>query len=54
MLQQLAAIRGAIIGLMTGVLESHLREAFTQLDETTAEQQASIDNVASPLRSYLR
>ncbi|MBO1929019.1 metal/formaldehyde-sensitive transcriptional repressor [Providencia rettgeri] len=38
-LQQIAAIRGAVNGLMAGVLESHLREglqesATTQLQKT--------------------
>jgi DNA-binding FrmR family transcriptional regulator len=53
-LQQLAAVRGAVNGLMAGVLESHLREEFTQVvgaDEPTAE---SIDNVVSLVRTYFR
>ncbi len=54
-LQQIAAVRGAINGLMAGVLESHLREEFTHLTEVnSASQQQSIDEVVSLVRSYLR
>lgn len=54
-LQQIAAMRGAINGLMAGVLESHLREEFVQLTESTgASRDASIDEVVSLVRSYLR
>ncbi|MDQ2139948.1 formaldehyde-responsive transcriptional repressor FrmR [Alcaligenaceae bacterium A4P071] len=53
-LQQIAAIRGAVNGLMAGVLESHLREEFTTLANTTPEQTASIDEVVSLVRTYLR
>jgi len=52
-LQQIAAVRGAVNGLMAGVLESHLREEFTQMGETTPAQQASINGVVSLVRSYL-
>ncbi|WP_347557190.1 formaldehyde-responsive transcriptional repressor FrmR [Robbsia sp. KACC 23696] len=53
-LQQIAAVRGAVNGLMAGVLESHLREEFTQLGEASKSQRASIDDVVSLVRSYLR
>lgn len=53
-LQQIAAVRGAVNGLMAGVLESHLREEFTQLGEASESQKASIDDVVSLVRSYLR
>jgi DNA-binding FrmR family transcriptional regulator len=53
-LQQIAAIRGAINGLMAGVLESHLREEFTNLIETTEAQRSSIDEVVSLVRTYLK
>ncbi|QEI08506.1 formaldehyde-responsive transcriptional repressor FrmR [Pigmentiphaga aceris] len=52
-LQQIAAVRGAVNGLMAGVLESHLREEFLPLGETDA-QRASIDDAVSLVRSYLR
>jgi DNA-binding FrmR family transcriptional regulator len=53
-LQQIAAIRGAVNGLMAGVLESHLREVFTNLVETTEAQRSSIDEVVSLVRTYLK
>jgi len=53
-LQQIAAVRGAINGLMAGVLESHLREEFAQVSQTDNTSQASIDDVVSLVRSYLR
>ena len=53
-LQQITAVRGAINGLMAGVLESHLREEFVQVANPGEEQQASIENVIALVRSYLR
>jgi len=53
-LQQIAAVRGAINGLMAGVLESHLREEFSHLAEANGTPGKSIDEVVSLVRSYLR
>ena len=54
-LQQIAAVRGAINGLMAGVLESHLREEFAQIaGDSEDEHKSSIDDVVSLVRSYLR
>jgi len=53
-LQQIAAVRGAINGLMAGVLESHLREEFAQLGAASETSQKSIDDVVSLVRTYLR
>ncbi|WP_407309069.1 formaldehyde-responsive transcriptional repressor FrmR [Pseudomonas sp. nanlin1] len=53
-LQQIAAMRGAVNGLMAGVLESHLREEFTNLDDTTEAQKSSIDELISLVRTYLK
>ena len=52
-LQQLAAIRGAVNGLMAGVLESHLREELAGASSAD-RQQASIDDAIALVRSYLR
>ncbi len=52
-LQQIAAVRGAINGLMAGVLESHLRETLSQA-ASDKQAQASIDDVLALVRSYLR
>lgn len=53
-LQQIAAIRGAVNGLMAEVMEGHLREhlASPLLDEPT--RQAETEAVAKVLKSYLR
>ncbi len=53
-LQQIAALRGAVNGLMAGVLESHLREELAQASATPAQRQASIDDAVALVRSYLR
>ncbi|RKP46196.1 formaldehyde-responsive transcriptional repressor FrmR [Pararobbsia silviterrae] len=53
-LQQIAAVRGAVNGLMAGVLESHLRETFASLAESDESRQTPIDDVVSLVRSYLR
>ena len=52
-LQQIAAVRGAVNGLMASVLESHLREEFTHAAGAEGRQ-ASIDEAVSLVRSYLR
>jgi len=53
-LQQMAAIRGAVNGLMAETLESHLREEFLQAASTPAARQGSIDETIALVRSYLR
>ena len=53
-LQQLAAIRGAVNGLMSEVLESHLRKEFAHPNPTRARAGASIDQAISLVRSYLK
>lgn len=49
-LQQLAAIRGAVNGLMAEVLESHLREEFGEL----ADSDTGIRQAITLVRSYLK
>lgn len=53
-LQQIAAIRGAINGLMSEVLESHIREELGQAVSSPKNRSASIDEVAALVRSYLK
>lgn len=53
-LQQIAAIRGAVNGLMGGVLESHMRETFAPRAETSKNEQAAVDDILRLIRSYLR
>jgi len=52
-LQQIAAIRGAVNGLMTEVLEGHLREHVTAKGPAERRQQ-DLDAVIQVLRSYLK
>jgi len=53
-LQQLAAIRGAVNGLMSEVFESYLREEFEHLDTTPKSRKASIEHAVTLVRSYLK
>ena len=53
-LQQLAAVRGAVNGLMSEVLESHLRESFAQPADNKEQRDADIDGVVALVRSYLK
>lgn len=53
-LQQIAAIRGAINGLMTEVLEGHLREHLGSATADSAERARDMDDVVAVLRSYLK
>ena len=50
-LQQLAALRGAVHGLMADLLDSHVRET---LAEKPAPSQQAIDETLALLRSYLK
>ncbi len=52
-LQQLAAVRGAVNGLMAEVLEGHLRETFGP-DASGGDAAQAIDEVTSLVRSYLK
>ena len=53
-LQQIAAIRGAVNGLMAQVLEGHVR-AHLGADQEPPEQRAQdVEQVVGVLRSYLR
>lgn len=53
-LQQLAAVRGAVNGLMSEVLESHLREEFGQLSKASRQRKDGIDAAVALVRSYLK
>lgn len=53
-LQQLAAVRGAVNGLMAEVLEGHLRESFGPEAVTAGDPAQTIDDVAALVRSYLK
>ena len=56
-LQQIAALRGAVNGLMSEVLESHLRETlgpFATLDDADPALDNSIDDAIKLVRTYLK
>ena len=53
-LQQLAAVRGAVNGLMSEILESHLRENFAHHASTPDQREAGIDSADALVRSYLK
>jgi DNA-binding FrmR family transcriptional regulator len=52
-LQQIAAIRGAVNGLMTEVLEGHLRDHVIAKG-SPERRQADLEAVVQVLRSYLK
>ena len=54
LLQQLAAMRGAATGLMTEVLDSHLRETFGTPQADCADMDAEIEQLMRLVRSYLK
>jgi len=53
-LQQIAAVRGAVTGLMTQVLEGHIREHLGAPEATSDEREQDVEQVVAILRSYLR
>tara|TARA_R110001599_G_scaffold64023_1_gene178343 strand:+ start:44250 stop:44522 length:273 start_codon:yes stop_codon:yes gene_type:complete len=53
LLQQIAAVRGAVNGLMAEVLEGHIREHLGP-DATAEDRHADLDRVVTILRSYLK
>lgn len=53
-LQQIAAIKGAVNGLMREVLDGHLRAHLGSDEISPAERQEEVENVISILKSYLK
>lgn len=53
-LQQIAAIRGAVNGLMAEVLEGHIREHLGADGVPPKQRADDVDEVVSALRSYLK
>ena len=51
-LQQIAAIRGAVNGLMAEVLDGHIREHLGAAADPS--QRGDLEQIASILRSYLK
>lgn len=53
-LQQIAAIRGAVNGLMAEVLEGHLREHVGLQARSSEQSEGNLEQVLRVLRSYLK
>jgi DNA-binding FrmR family transcriptional regulator len=53
-LQQIAAVRGAVNGLMSQVLESHLREELGSPVDDPTRRQAGIDDAVALVRANLK
>lgn len=53
-LQQIAAIRGAVNGLMAEVLEGHIREHLGPDAVSPKERREDLEQVVGVLRSYLK
>jgi len=53
-LQQVAAIKGAVNGLMKEVLEGHIREHLGAEDISQQQRTEEVDQVISILKSYLK
>lgn len=53
-LQQIAAIRGAVNGLMLEVLEGHMRDHLGTDAIPPDQRQADLEQVVRVLRSYLK
>ncbi len=53
-LQQIAAIRGAVNGLMAEVLEGHIRDHLGANDIPPPQRQEDLEQVVTVLRSYLK
>jgi len=54
LLQQIAALRGAVDGLLGEVLEGHVREHLGDPDVSAAQRQQDLEVVLAALRSYRR
>lgn len=53
-LQQIAAIRGAVNGLMSEVMEAHIREEFGTPAANERQRAARVQEMALLVRSYLK
>ncbi|WON78880.1 metal/formaldehyde-sensitive transcriptional repressor [Serratia sp. UGAL515B_01] len=53
-LQQIAAVRGAVNGLMVQVLEGHVREHLVVENATPQQREQDVEQLMSVLRSYMR
>jgi DNA-binding FrmR family transcriptional regulator len=54
MLHQIASVRGALDGLMSEVLEGHIREHLGQASVQSEQRQQDLEEVISVLKTYLK
>jgi DNA-binding FrmR family transcriptional regulator len=54
LLQQIAALKGAVNGLMKEVLEEHIREHLGAEDITQQQRQQEIEDVLLILKTYMK
>jgi DNA-binding FrmR family transcriptional regulator len=53
-LHQIASMRGAIDGLMSEVLEGHIREHLTHVHDDPEHREKDLEQVISVLKTYLK
>ncbi len=53
-LQQIAAVRGAVAGLLGEVLEGHVREHLAAERLSTADRELAADEIIEVLQRYLK
>jgi DNA-binding FrmR family transcriptional regulator len=53
-LQQIAAVRGAVNGLITEVLEGHIREHLGTDAVSPEQRNEDLEQIVAALRSYLK
>jgi len=53
-LQQIAAVRGAVNGLMSEVMEAHIRESLGNNELSDEERAEHVQELTSLVRSYLK
>ncbi|UKE47747.1 metal/formaldehyde-sensitive transcriptional repressor [Xanthomonas cerealis] len=53
-LQQIAAIRGAVNGLMSEVMQAHIREEFGHPPASETQRAARVREMGMLVRSYLK
>lgn len=53
-LQQIAAVRGAVNGLMSEVLEGHIREHLMEEGHDRSERERDLEQIVAVIRSYMK
>lgn len=54
LLHQIASMRGAMDGLMSEVLEGHIREHLGELNVQPEQRRQDLEHVVSVIKSYLK